>query len=257
MDCASEIKCILTYLEKSGASKPSIDFVKKMEGEGYLESFQEKGRVDIGTVTFPGRANTNEAYVLLNGIPALVSTELYDSLHIDISRDPNYSKLKKQYPELDVWGASAEFIQEKSNSEGGQNFVFSYYLVNGCHACGISWNALVEFNFSQNGKFNGVKFLKLVTESKQQITEPQATSTPSFNCAKATTNSEKMICSNNELAAADVKMVEAYKAVLHNSPNKNTLKKEQNHWRKNIRDVCVDADCMLKAYQDRISQLSC
>jgi hypothetical protein len=29
MDCASEIKCILTYLEKSGASKPSIDFVKK------------------------------------------------------------------------------------------------------------------------------------------------------------------------------------------------------------------------------------
>ena len=89
-------------------------------------------------------------------------------------------------------------------------------------------------------------------------TNQQTILTPSFDCAKATKNAERMICSNKELAAADVKMAEAYKKVFHKSSKTAlaALKREQNNWRKNVRDVCVDTVCMLSVYQDRISQLS-
>jgi len=246
--------CVLAFMKKSGASEESMNFVRKIDGEGYLETFEEKGRVDIGHVAFPARANTNEAYVFLNGSPSFISTEL--GWHaLDISRDPNYSKLKKQYPELQVWPAGARFISVGAGSHGGQRFIFSYYLVNGCHACGVDWVARVAFDFSRDGKFKGIKVLKLIPP-EVQVTKRQSAWAPSFDCAKATTSPERMICSNKELAQADIRMVQIYKAVRNNSPNKEVLTREQNNWRKNVRDACADATCMLRAYQDRIIQLS-
>jgi len=79
---------------------------------------------------------------------------------------------------------------------------------------------------------------------------------PSFDCAKVSTGPERLICSNKELSEADVKLSQAYKAALNVSSNKETLKEEQNSWRKNERDACADVTCMTKVYQQRISQLS-
>ena len=45
--------CVLAFMKKSGASEESMNFVRKIDGEGYLETFEEKGRVDIGHVAFP------------------------------------------------------------------------------------------------------------------------------------------------------------------------------------------------------------
>jgi len=92
------------------------------------------------------------------------------------------------------------------------------------------------------------------TTDKQQSTDQ--TITPSFNCAKASSNAEKMICSNKELADADVELAEAYKTALSNSSDKATLKQEQRNWIKNDRDTATDASAMLYAYQVRIKQLS-
>lgn len=79
---------------------------------------------------------------------------------------------------------------------------------------------------------------------------------PSFDCAKVSTGPERLICSNKELSEADVKLSQTYKAALNSSPDKDSLKREQNAWRKNERDACADVICMSKAYQQRISQLS-
>lgn len=93
-------------------------------------------------------------------------------------------------------------------------------------------------------------------DANQQQPNEQMTFSPSFDCAKASTGAERMICSNNELAQADVQLAQAYKAALSKSPDKVALKKEQGVWIRNQRDACADASAMLQVYQDRISQLS-
>lgn len=80
--------------------------------------------------------------------------------------------------------------------------------------------------------------------------------TPSFDCAKASNGPERLICSSRELSAADVKLGETYRWALSNTLDKGvTLKKRQNEWRRNERDVCSDVSCLLRAYQKRIDEL--
>lgn len=79
---------------------------------------------------------------------------------------------------------------------------------------------------------------------------------PSFDCAKVSTGSERLICSSKELSEADVKLAVAYKAAANVSADKDSLKSAQNSWRKNERDACPDIQCMLNAYQNRLTQLA-
>ena len=98
------------------------------------------------------------------------------------------------------------------------------------------------------------------TQTKTNQTPPINPTTqvanPSFDCTKASTNAEHLICSNADLVAADVEMVQIYKNVLNKTIDKNTLKQEQKQWRKNQRDACNDVACMLKVYKDHTNQLS-
>lgn len=89
-----------------------------------------------------------------------------------------------------------------------------------------------------------------------ETTAVAQTWTPSFDCAKASNGQERLICSNRELSAADVKLEKAYKWALSNTIDKGVaLRKLQNQWRKNERDACSDVGCMLKAYKKRTDEL--
>ena len=79
---------------------------------------------------------------------------------------------------------------------------------------------------------------------------------PSFDCAKVSTGSERLICSSKELSEADVKLTVAYKAAANTAIDKDSLRSAQNTWRKNERDACSDVQCMLGAYQSRLAQLA-
>lgn len=84
---------------------------------------------------------------------------------------------------------------------------------------------------------------------------PQMTATPSFDCAKASSSAEKLICSNEELASLDVEMMSAYKQLADGNPDKNALKKEQINWIKSKRDACTTVACMADAYHGRINEM--
>lgn len=96
--------------------------------------------------------------------------------------------------------------------------------------------------------------------AEQATTAPIApvavTWAPSFDCNKASTGPERLICSNKELSAADVKLSQTYKTALNISTDKDSLKTAQNTWRKNERDACSDVQCMLGTYQSRLTQLA-
>lgn len=76
-----------------------------------------------------------------------------------------------------------------------------------------------------------------------------------LDCSRAKTNAEKMLCSNSRLAEADERMALAYRGAIHRGAEPRTLMESQRAWVRDARDVCNDAECMLKAYEERISDL--
>lgn len=78
---------------------------------------------------------------------------------------------------------------------------------------------------------------------------------PSFDCAKASTKSEQLICSDGTLASLDRTLADLYGAARARVGDKAGLKDAQNKWRRDVRDACSDVACMKGAYEDRIAHL--
>lgn len=77
----------------------------------------------------------------------------------------------------------------------------------------------------------------------------------SFDCSKATTPAEKMVCSNDELSQLDDSLNLHYKKAISSSTNPDTLKSEQHVWIKKMR-ACKDVACLKEAYNSRLSELN-
>lgn len=106
-----------------------------------------------------------------------------------------------------------------------------------------------------NGAPPSPKETPLTTET---AAEPAANNTPvgpSFDCAKASMNSEKLICSDRELSALDVRLANTYARIRNAASDKNALQKSQFDWIKNHQRICRDKACMVEAYHQRLRQL--
>ena len=79
--------------------------------------------------------------------------------------------------------------------------------------------------------------------------------TAARDCGRAKSNAEKMLCSNPRLAQADQRMALAYRTAIRQGGDPKLLMETQRTWIEESRDLCNDADCMLKAYEERIAQL--
>ena len=77
----------------------------------------------------------------------------------------------------------------------------------------------------------------------------------SFDCAKAATAVEKMVCGDPALSRLDEVLADAYRRALSASAEPETLKARQREWLRAGRDVCTDAACLTQAYRKRIGQL--
>lgn len=153
------LDCISSLMKEENGSLEAINFTKLIYQEnsdnlGFLEQFQEMGKIDLGLVVFPNRVNTNEAYYLLNGSPLLVSTEISTVEFIKtIEQDPLYLEMKNKYPDIGLWTALAQFSKKETLLNNNERFIFSYGFKNGCHACTTEYSASIGFDFDSNGKF--------------------------------------------------------------------------------------------------------
>lgn len=64
-----------------------------------------------------------------------------------------------------------------------------------------------------------------------------------------------ILCSNDRVARADGLMAAAFRDAFNRTDRRETLIQEQKRWRKEVRDRCVDVPCLLRAYEDRTSEL--
>jgi uncharacterized protein len=88
----------------------------------------------------------------------------------------------------------------------------------------------------------------------------------SFDCQKARSATEKMVCADSELSKLDEQLAQTYRKALKtlaspvkakqiesNAPAK--LTQEQKHWIAYVRNLCTDTACLREAYQSRIELL--
>jgi len=77
----------------------------------------------------------------------------------------------------------------------------------------------------------------------------------SFDCGKATSKVEKLICEDDELSKLDDALNKTYGQVLDRSEDKQAAVKEQRQWLKKVRNTCQDKVCLKTACQERINKL--
>ncbi|CAJ3223495.1 lysozyme inhibitor LprI family protein [Burkholderia pseudomallei] len=78
----------------------------------------------------------------------------------------------------------------------------------------------------------------------------------SFDCNKASSRIEKLVCSTPDVADADTRLAAAYSAARAKSSDPDALKAEERNWLANERNACSDAACLLRVTNDRIAHLS-
>jgi uncharacterized protein len=84
---------------------------------------------------------------------------------------------------------------------------------------------------------------------------PESVVIASFDCQKAASKTEKMICSNQLTGKLDVALTNAYRKTLASSDNSNDVRSEQVSWLSSVRDKCDNSDCLDNAYAARIKAL--
>lgn len=80
----------------------------------------------------------------------------------------------------------------------------------------------------------------------------------SFDCTKALSSVEALICKDSDTSSLDDKLQKTYKAALSKvaPSSKKALIEEQRHWITYTRDVCQDEACLQQAYTARIAVLA-
>jgi len=121
---------------------------------------------------------------------------------------------------------------------------------------------LVKHKTGENLLMNSNKaiFAVLITAMLIFSATSNTLTAASFDCKKASTKSERMICNDSELGAADAKMAKAYKRLRKALPRseRNLLKVDQRDWleERNVKfQSCEEPDCHI-FYLIRISQLN-
>jgi hypothetical protein len=158
---ATPPECLIATMRDWEAPPQAIELARLLGGDALAESYDEYGVVDVIQVFHLPRPYFVGQHVLINGTPRIVCA--WDDLgRIDITQDPRYPDLVQKYPELGLEGTpSTGFEGMEQLPQGGQRFIFSYNLVDGCRVCQTGSYAFVAFDFDRTGQFLGTEFLYL------------------------------------------------------------------------------------------------
>ena len=155
--------CVMDIMQDTDASRASIEFFQ--ETGWFMIDYEDFGRIDLGTILLPWRANANQQYVLLNGDPDIVFVE-DTAAELSFTDDPSYGDLTAAIEAatppngapsaaLEISAGDNAFEDEFDLPIDGQQFVFQFEIVDGCRACGTGYNERIAYDFSQQGVFIG------------------------------------------------------------------------------------------------------
>src|SRR5262249_37338371 len=101
--------CFITQMQSLGAPDDAIAFTRSYAKQNhgmiaFLKGFHPVDSVDIGYAFFPGGADFNQRWLLLNGNPEVINV---DDLALlpqgDMVKDPAYAALRTRYPQISLF----------------------------------------------------------------------------------------------------------------------------------------------------------
>jgi hypothetical protein len=154
--------CFVAAMAAAGAAPGAIAFARRLDGEAYLQALAETGGpVAVAHVFYPFRANENDAWLLVNGRPALIDVD--DTRRLDLAamrRGAAYRAIAQRYPQVDLWpgdrGAAGPEV-----AAGGRQFIVDYRLRDLCHACAVVGRLRFSFDFDKAGNFLGTRLVSI------------------------------------------------------------------------------------------------
>jgi uncharacterized protein YecT (DUF1311 family) len=78
----------------------------------------------------------------------------------------------------------------------------------------------------------------------------------SFDCAKARTDIEHMICGDTELSSLDETLGRTYSRALKRLEDPDALRAAQRAWLRDVRNTCGEATCLRTAYRERLEVIA-
>jgi uncharacterized protein YecT (DUF1311 family) len=78
---------------------------------------------------------------------------------------------------------------------------------------------------------------------------------PSFNCSRASSRTEREICSDELLSVLDAVLGSVYSSLRSSVSDRSALQAMQTRWLRDVRDACQTRECMTQAYGNRILEL--
>jgi len=177
---ASFSQCFLHQIAAAGASADAVRFTQMLYQQnggtvGIMTAFKNYGPVDAAQVLYPLRANDNYGLVLVNGDPKVLDVDDLQKLdRAAMEQNPMFQGVKKKFTQTDIWpgdrSGSAPWPRVQPLPGGGTEFVVSYPLIDGCHACQRVGVARFGWDFDASGKL--LRTVYLPTPPPPKLTRP-------------------------------------------------------------------------------------
>ena len=159
--------CFTDNMDELGASPEAVDFTQEYADEhagaiAILRSFHPVDQVDLGQVSFPLDKEESPRWVLLNGLPEVINVNDPKLVsQSQLQQSPDYVSLRAAHPGLEISFNAGKPLAKKA-ADGGQTFLVSYPLVEGCPDCKPAGEARYSFDFDAAGEFEGAKLVKVI-----------------------------------------------------------------------------------------------
>jgi len=160
---ASFTECFLNQIAAAGAPADAVSFTRMLYQQnggmvGIMTALKKYGPVDAAQVFYPLRANDNYGLLLVNGDPKILDVDDLQKLdRAAMEQNPMFQAVKQKFPQTDIWpgdrSSSAPWPLVQPVPGGGTEFIVSYPLINGCHACRHVGLARFGWDFDASGKF--------------------------------------------------------------------------------------------------------
>lgn len=167
-------ECFIDQMTNAGAPPEAVKFTRELykhNGQvGIVGRTKSFGPIALAWIMYPLRANDNNGLMFLNSDPNFLDVDDMSKLdRSGLDSQALFQEWKKENPKLDVWpgdrsGGDPQVLFAKtypSDNPTDVRFLFSYPLINGCHACARPGFANYWWTFDANGKFLGTKLISV------------------------------------------------------------------------------------------------
>ena len=194
---ASFGECFINQMATGGAPANAVTFTRMLYEQsdgmvGIMSMFKKYGPVDAAQVLYPLRANDNYALLLVNGDPKILDVDDLQKLDQSaMQQDAMYASIKKNFPNATLFpgdrSGNEPWPRVQPLPNGGQQFMVSYPLLDGCHACKRLGVVRFGWDFDASGKFLKTTFIptppppKLLKHPRGQYPGQQQQQTPPQN----------------------------------------------------------------------------